>query len=92
MTSKRIATCYRLYEVYDAFSFADDEEREKYDVLLQKLVLYSTNMITCERYRFFTGMQEPRDHCVTFYAVWHKHVTLETYGALFPGLHCFGCG
>lgn len=57
-------------EVYDSFSFAVAEEREKYAIVIQKFEDFyvpKTNT-TCERYRFLTRMQEPgetMDHFVT---------------------------
>ena len=57
-------------EPYETFSFASEEEREVYAVVLKKFedfYIPKTN-ITCERYRFFTRTQElgeTVDHYVT---------------------------
>ena len=57
-------------EVYDTFSFVEGEEREKYADVLKKFEQFYTpkTNVTCERYRFFTRVQEPGekvDHFVT---------------------------
>ena len=47
-------------EIYEGFSFDNDEDREKYDVVLNKSeTFYAPKVnITCERYKFFTRSQE----------------------------------